>query len=96
MGKGTRAVAFDKDGKPILPPVLVGHERLDYSRSTLSGDRFAACSEHGTSPVAYVRTAHPPMMIRCCELCIRQHCQLTTAIPQSEVLSLETNPEHSY
>lgn len=104
MSRKHNVVAFDKEGKPVLPAVLVGHERLDYSSSTLSGDRFAACSEHGTAPVVYVRTAKPPMLLRCCERCVRQHCQITTAILQSEVLSLDNatendteNPEgHSY
>lgn len=84
----------DKTGKvrEIWPAVKMGNERLERHSSAMSGESFVICKEHGTCPVTWVRNTRPVVLIRCCSLCVRQHCTRTTASPA--IIVEEHTQEH--
>jgi len=85
----------DKNGKShrVLPAVRLGNERLSYDTSAVAGSGFIICQEHGTSPLAWVRAQRPIMLVKCCRLCIKEHCQL--AMPRASI-SVENHDHDAY
>ncbi len=88
-------ITFDKLGHKVLPRIKFGNERLAARPPQMSGGSFVACEDHGTVPLLWLRAGNT--LMKCCRHCIRQHCQITTAILyKTPALSTEHPNGHSY
>lgn len=70
----------DKMGRPVplLPRVIVGHERLNRNGPSRLSGTSVVCNLHGTRPAC--RVNNRGVLVICCRSCIMENCEIVRAI----------------